>query len=164
MTQETCPCGSGAVYASCCAPYIAGEAPAPTAQALMRSRYTAHVKLAAEYLNATQRGQRLATFSRMDMEHSARSMRWVGLKVVAASGGGEGDKEGTVEFIASFEKDGQPGTHHEKSSFVRDGQAWLYTSGKNPQKPVRRDAVKVGRNQPCPCGSGKKYKRCCGTG
>jgi preprotein translocase subunit SecA len=28
--------------------------------------------------------------------------------------------------------------------------------------PVRRKEKKVGRNQPCPCGSGKKYKKCCG--
>ena len=128
----------------------------------MRSRYSAHVKLAAEYLNATQRGARLATFSRPEMETGARSLKWAGLKIVETTGGGQGDKEGTVEFIASFDKDGEPGTHHERSTFVRDGKGWLYTSGKNPQQPVRRETAKVGRNQPCPCGSGKKYKKCCG--
>ena len=128
----------------------------------MRSRYTAHVELAAEYLNTTQRGARLASFSRSEMETGARSLKWIGLKVVDVADGAEDDKEGTVEFIASFEKDGQIGTHHERSTFVRGGQGWLYTSGKNPNQPVRREAAKVGRNQPCPCGSGKKYKKCCG--
>ena len=32
------------------------------------------------------------------------------------------------------------------------------------KKPVRNAAKKVGRNDPCPCGSGKKYKKCCGAG
>ncbi|NQV24417.1 MAG: SEC-C domain-containing protein [Rhodopirellula sp.] len=30
-------------------------------------------------------------------------------------------------------------------------------------EPIRNRGVKVGRNDPCPCGSGKKYKKCCGT-
>ena len=162
MTDTSCPCGSGAAYPACCAPYIAGEDNAPTAEALMRSRYTAHVKLAAEYLTATQRGPRMTSFSRAEMEQSASSLTWVGLEIVDTEAGGPDDQHGTVEFIASFKKDGEAGVHHERSTFTRDGQRWLYTAGKDPKQPVRRETPKVGRNKPCPCGSGKKFKKCCG--
>jgi len=162
MSHEPCPCGSDADYTACCGPFINNERQAPTAEALMRSRYTAHVKLAALYLNATQRGPDLGFFDSAEMTREARTMTWLGLKVVSTSGGGKGDSHGTVEFKATYQKAGQIGTHHERSSFARDSGSWFYTSGKNPQPPARRDPGKVGRNKPCPCGSGKKYKKCCG--
>ncbi|HHW48966.1 MAG TPA: preprotein translocase subunit SecA [Clostridiaceae bacterium] len=37
------------------------------------------------------------------------------------------------------------------------------THGSGPGRPVLRSSGKVGRNEPCPCGSGKKYKKCCGA-
>ena len=126
----------------------------------MRSRYTAHVKLAADYLNATQRGPALGTFDRGEMARGAPTMKWLSLRIVSTRGGGEDNSAGAVEFIASFEKDGLLGTHHELSSFVRDNGGWLYTAGKDPRPPTRRPE-KIGRNQPCPCGSGRKYKKCC---
>jgi preprotein translocase subunit SecA len=36
------------------------------------------------------------------------------------------------------------------------------SKGEGPARPIRRDQPKVKRNDPCPCGSGKKYKKCHG--
>jgi SEC-C motif-containing protein len=67
-----------------------------------------------------------------------------------------------VEFEASYERDGLRDIHHERAQFKKvDGQ-WLYDEGDIVPKTIVRATPKVGRNDPCPCGSGKKYKHCCG--
>ncbi len=67
-----------------------------------------------------------------------------------------------VEFIASYAQDGLAENHHEVSTFRKVNGSWLYESGRIITETVTRSAPKVGRNDPCPCGSGKKYKQCCG--
>ncbi len=128
----------------------------------MRSRYSAHIKLAADYLNRTQDGEGLGEFTRRNMEQTAEETRWCGLQIVSTSGGGEAEQEGTVEFVASYEHNGVARDHHEVSRFRQVEERWIYTSGEVLRRPQRRQNVKVGRNQPCPCGSGKKFKKCCG--
>ncbi|MBL4692142.1 MAG: SEC-C domain-containing protein, partial [Magnetovibrio sp.] len=79
------------------------------------------------------------------------------------SGGGEDDETGTVLFSARFKENGELNVHRELSDFRRENGEWVYVDGKiNPQGEPRR-VQKVGRNEPCPCGSGKKYKKCCGA-
>jgi SEC-C motif-containing protein len=76
--------------------------------------------------------------------------------------GGPEDKEGHVEFIASFSEGGARREHHEMASFSREDGIWYFVEGNVlPPKQVVRETPKVGRNEPCPCGSGKKYKKCC---
>jgi SEC-C motif-containing protein len=78
--------------------------------------------------------------------------------------GGSADETGEVEYVARFRYKGQNRIHHERSRFGRDNQgAWQVTGGQTNPKPEPRRVVKVGRNDPCPCGSGKKYKKCCGA-
>ena len=149
-----CPCGSGTAYGACCGPLHDG-APAATAEALMRSRYTAYVRGAIDYLVETHDGE----VDRAGIETWARESRWLGLEIVAVERGGERDDEGMVEFIARGQSRGQPFAHHERSRFRRVAGRWRYLDGTQP--PARAQA-KPGRNDPCPCGSGKKYKRCHG--
>jgi len=83
--------------------------------------------------------------------------------VLATQAGGETDDEGVVEFVARYTVDGQPTYHHERATFRRhDGRWHLWDGELVTQAPVRRDAPKVGRNDPCPCGSGRKFKQCHG--
>ena len=155
-----CICGSGLSFEKCCGQYIDGKA-APTAEALMRSRYTAYTQKNSSYLLATWDP---ATWpGKLDFD-SDGPIRWLGLQVLSSAGGGPKDRTGTVEFVARFEVEGRPGEMHERSTFRKDNGRWLYVDGETPEtaiKTVQRSGAKVGRNDPCPCGSGRKYKKCC---
>lgn len=155
----SCPCGSGLTYDDCCGPIIAG-APAPTAEALMRSRYTAYVLGALDHVERTHAPEIRADFNRAEAERNVAEVEWLSLDVQRAE---EDGNAGTVEFTIRFRRDGQELRHHELSRFRREDGQWFYVDGDvNPKQPPRR-VVKVGRNDPCPCGSGKKHKKCCGA-
>lgn len=159
---EQCPCGSGASLGACCGPIIGGT-PAATAEALMRSRYTAYVIEEIDHIARTHSSEDSETFDQAEAESLARSAEWLGLEIQATSGGGEADETGTVEFATRYKKDGQLHVHHEKSEFRREDGKWVYVDGEMNPKGAPRRVDKVGRNEPCPCGSGKKYKKCCGA-
>jgi SEC-C motif-containing protein len=158
-----CPCGSGASLNGCCKPFIDGTAKAPTAEALMRSRYTAYALQDIDYLESTLHGAELRDFDKDATAKWARDSTWLGLEIVNTSAGSSDDKDGTVEFKARYERDGVVQEHHEVSLFRKVDGRWLYSGGKEVG-PVqfKREAPKTGRNEPCPCGSGRKYKKCCG--
>ncbi len=158
--SETCPCGSGREYTACCAPVIAGSAPAATAEALMRSRYTAYAKGAIDHIMKS-----CVADDGIDEEATRKwseSADWKGLRILRTEKGGPGDSEGVVEFVASYVMDGLKDEHHETARFVKRDGKWLYETGEVKTETVVRASPKVGRNDPCPCGSGKKYKQCCG--
>src|SRR5204863_680236 len=104
---------------------------------------------------------------RASTEKWSRESTWLGLTVVSTDAGGPADEEGTVEFVARF-REGQNGpehTHHEHARFVRskkDGR-WLYADGKVVGPPPAKREERPGRNDPCTCGSGKKFKKCHGA-
>ncbi|KAA5604985.1 YchJ family protein [Roseospira marina] len=161
--MDSCPCGSGLTLDACCAPVIAGTTPAPTAEALMRSRYTAYGQGNIDYLMATLATDSRADFDPIEAKGVAAESVWTGLEIRAVSAGGEGDDEGTVEYVARLKYKGRARMHHERATFRREDGQWRCTGGEvNPKGPPRR-VVSVGRNEPCPCGSGKKYKKCCGA-
>lgn len=159
--MSQCPCASGKTLESCCGP-ILGGAPAPSPEAAMRARYAAYVLCDIDHLDRSLTPESRADHDKKQAEQWAKSVEWLGLDILATSGGGQDDSEGMVEFSARFRQNGIEQTHHETSIFQRDGQGWLYANGKVHAEPVRRAGPKVGRNDPCPCGSGKKYKQCCG--
>jgi SEC-C motif-containing protein len=76
---------------------------------------------------------------------------------------GQNGAIGTVEFVARYRQGGKVFAHHEQASFRKADGRWLYVDGTINPKPAQRFAAKVGRNDPCPCGSGQKYKKCCGA-
>jgi SEC-C motif domain protein len=157
-----CPCGSGLDFDGCCGP-ILGGAPAPSPEALMRSRFTAFVRGDLDYIESTHAAEVRDTFNRSAAESTASSVEWVDLEIGETSDGGADDDIGTVEFRARFKKDGELMVHHEQSNFRREEGLWAYVDGKMNPKGKPRRVEKVGRNEPCPCGSGKKYKKCCGA-
>ncbi len=159
MTQ--CPCGSGADFDRCCGPIIAG-APAPSPEALMRSRFTAFTRGDIDHIENTHAKEIREDFNRSTAESTAMSVKWVGLEILDAPECAPTDETGVVEFAARFKQDGELLVHHERSTFRREDGRWVYVDGDiNPKSKPRR-VEKVGRNEPCPCGSGKKYKKCCG--
>lgn len=161
--MSKCPCGSELTYAECCEPAHRGTEPSKTAEALMRSRYCAYVKGEIAYLGNSLHPDHRDDWSEKDTKHWAESSDWISLDIMNTEKGLEDDDEGLVEFAATFMEGRQKSCHHEISRFQKvDGQ-WYYVDGMTP-KPVtyRKETPKVGRNEPCPCGSGKKYKKCCG--
>ncbi|EPY00954.1 YchJ family protein [Magnetospirillum fulvum] len=160
--MSMCQCGSGQSFDGCCGPLIAGERSAPTAEALMRARYTAFIRGDLGYLDRTLAPEKRAEFDRDEVGESAQEAVAVGLEVRVATGGGEADTDGTLEYIARFKMRGQPHLHHELATFRRQDGEWVYVDGTVSPKTAPRTVTKVGRNEPCPCGSGKKFKVCCG--
>jgi SEC-C motif domain protein len=115
-----CPCGTGVPYDACCGPFHGGT-PAPTAEKLMRSRYSAFALGDAEYLVRTWHSSTRPPALRLDS-----SRRWLGLAIEATDGGGLLHKTGTVEFTASYQDGDFRGAQHENSRFVREDGQWFY--------------------------------------
>lgn len=157
--MTTCPCGSGRDFDDCCGPIIAG-APAPTPEALLRSRYSAFVRGELDHVEHTHAPEIRDDFNRAEAERAVSECEWRGLEVRDTS---EDVDTGTVEFMIRFQRDGQDFYQHELAHFRREDGRWLYVSGEVNPKPPQRRVTKVGRNDPCPCGSGKKHKKCCGS-
>jgi len=157
--MSLCPCGSGRDYDDCCGPIIAGT-PAPTAEALMRSRYSAFVTRQLEHIHRTHAPEIREDFNRAEAERMADECEWKSLEIRYAKEDGD---DGEVEFVIRFRSNNEDMVQVERATFRRDDGQWLYVHGDiNPQGP-QRFVSKVGRNDPCPCGSGKKAKKCCGT-
>ncbi len=126
MNQKTidCPCGSGKPYPTCCAPYLAGSAVAPTAEALMRSRYTAYTLLKEDYLLATWHASTRPSSLELAEEVPTK---WLGLEVKRHE---QADAEhAIVEFVARYKVNGRAHRLHEVSRFVREGGHWFYIDG-----------------------------------
>jgi len=162
MATTNCPCGSEKPYEQCCGPYHAG-APAPTAEALMRSRYSAYVKGEIDYLVESHTPKGREEVDRELTEKWAKDSEWLGLTIASTEAGGPDDVEGMVEFIARFRAEGQERSHRERSRFEKLDGRWYYVDGKELKMPPVRAEKVPGRNDPCPCGSGKKYKKCHGA-
>ena len=160
--MKKCPCGTGRAYSECCEPYITGKAQAPTAEALMRSRYSAYVEHAIDYIINTCVRKGKDDIDYQSTKDWSEKSTWLGLNIISCEKGSAADTEGTVEFQASYESDGLKDLHHERAQFKKgSGGEWLYDEGHVIPKTIIRAAPKTGRNDPCPCGSGKKYKHCC---
>jgi SEC-C motif-containing protein len=144
---------------------IAERSPSrPTPEALMRSRYTAYGKRNYIHLERSLSAAQRADFSPADAKTWAESSEWLGLEIRGTTGGGPEENDGTVSFVATFRTAGEERKHVENARFIREHGVWVY-DGQVVEKsvPVRHAEPKPGRNDPCPCGSGKKYKKCHGA-
>ncbi len=158
-----CPCTSGKSFDQCCAPVIAGTQKAPTAEALMRSRYTAFATGAVDWIIDSQIPEGRPFTDRTATEEWSKRSTWKGMQVLQTQQGGPDDEEGLVEFKAFYELGGEDIIHHEIASFRKLDGAWHFVDGVEMKpRPFKRTQPKVGPNDPCPCGSGKKHKKCCG--
>ncbi|HIW35805.1 MAG TPA: YchJ family protein [Candidatus Treponema faecavium] len=160
---ELCPCGSGKPYSSCCYPIIQGTVLAPTAEALMRARYTAYVKHEIDFIIDTcEHAEGINEIDRNATIAWSNESVWQGLKILRTEKGTENDTEGVVEFEATYTRKGLRDVHHETGSFKKIDGKWLYSVGVLKTTTIVREGKKIGRNERCPCGSGRKYKQCCG--
>jgi SEC-C motif-containing protein len=150
-------------FEACCEPLLRGEKKASTAEALMRSRYTAYATGRIDYIRDTTHPKNRDEFEEESAKKWSKDSEWGELEIVSTKNGEQGDTEGEVEFLATYTQDDEEIEHHEVAQFKREKDTWYFTDGKfvGPETFVR-EQPKVGRNEPCPCGSGKKYKKCCG--
>ena len=146
-----CPCHSGQSFDQCCGRFISHRVLPENARQLMRSRYSAYVLHERDYLEQTWHIDHRPQDLRLD-----EGISWIGLQVIDFQ---QQDDQATVEFEARLLVAGKVDAVHENSHFVKQQGRWLYTSGDlllptfQPWNP--------GRNETCPCSSGKKFKRCC---
>lgn len=161
--MSECPCGSGLPLAECCGPMLSGHCQPATAEALMRSRYTAYTLVNVAYLQKTSAPALRKKFDEKATREWASASQWSGLQIIKTTQGGPDDATGKVEFIARYTYKESVQEHHEVASFIRgENQEWLFEDGMIfGHDPIRRVEPKTGRNDPCPCGSGLKFKKCC---
>ncbi len=157
-----CPCGTGKEYEECCLPIIKGEGKAATAEALMRSRYSAYANAEVEFLIHSVHPRKRHSMEEKNIRDWSEKSKWHGLEIISTEKGGPEDSEGTVEFIAHYSQGENKVDHHETAAFKKEDDTWFFVDGKIAgREPFVRPEPKIGRNDPCPCGSGKKYKKCC---
>ena len=150
-----CPCTSGNSFGACCGPFLEKGAFPGTSLQLMRSRYSAYALVRSAYLVDTVVRSRQADHPIGSLTSFSQSADWRRLDILDTDAGGEGDERGVVEFQAWYLQGGKLECIRERSLFFREEGRWKYSHGFHA-KP------QVGRNDPCPCGSGKKYKKCHG--
>jgi SEC-C motif-containing protein len=171
----TCPCGSEKNYDECCLPYISGKKMPLNAEALMRSRYSAFAKSELGYIQKTLAPDQRASFNEADTRAWSKNSIWLGLEIISVKKGTQNDRTGVVEFNARYKQDEKVLEHHEVAEFRKENDEWYFVDGDahvhedgqshhhhEPKSPIVRATPKAGRNDPCSCGSGNKYKKCCG--
>ena len=168
--MSDCPCrvldSKKLNFDDCCAPFLKGAKKATTAESMMRSRYSAYVVKNIEYIDQTQINEKNEVFNKEEALKWAESSEWQGLEIKRTQKGEANDDTGVVEFIAHY-KDKASGTelrHHETSLFQKHNGDWKFKEGNiHGAQPVKRVEPKIGRNDPCHCNSGKKFKKCHGA-
>ncbi len=156
-----CHCNSGIDFDKCCSPYLEKKDYPKTAEALLRSRYSAFVCANVDYIRETHDPVTRGDFSQDDVLKWATESKWLGLKINSISNGLEKDERGEIDFVASYEQNLKVEHHHEIAQFVKKDGRWFFHDGSLCGNTIVRDHPKVGRNDPCNCGSGKKAKKCC---
>ena len=146
-----CFCRSGKEYKHCCAPFHLHTAVPETAEHLMRSRYTAYVLKNIPYIVATTVPSQQTLLDEKALQDLTDETQWLGLDIVKAETLTK--TQSAVEFKAHFQGSEQPQVHHEHSIFVKIDGRWYFV---DPTVPLPSN------KQPCVCGSGKKFKHCCG--
>ncbi|CAH0533906.1 hypothetical protein VST7929_01783 [Vibrio stylophorae] len=154
--MSLCPCCSGLAYDHCCQPYHQRQQYAPTPEALMRSRFSAYAIGLVDYIVETYAPKLNAAQFRNDIADGTQ-LQWRLLEVISSDAK---ENSGTVNFVAWFmDEQGQLACLAEHSRFIKEGGQWYYLDGeqRHPDTVYRQR----GRNTPCPCLSGKKFKQCC---
>ncbi len=158
----SCVCGSGKAAESCCLAIIKGQRPAATAEELMRARYAAYVHGEVDFLIESTLPEGRKDIDRDTTAAWSQQSSWLGFELLGKEQGEASDSEGTVDFSARYKLKGMVVTHREHSTFKKVDGKWFFAEGVELPAPPLRKESQAGRNDPCPCGSGKKYKKCCG--
>lgn len=160
ITNTHCPCGSGNHYLSCCGVYIEQQQLPKTPEQLMRSRYSAYTLANIDYIIKTMQAPAANNFDPVSAKKWAEQVEWLKLEVVSSYFDSHNPTVGFVEFKAYYRLNQQPQCLHELSEFHLQNGQWYYFDGQTPANKAQQ--AKMSRNDPCVCGSGKKYKKCCG--
>lgn len=152
MTDQ-CHCNSGQFFTDCCAPLLNGTNTASTPESLMRSRYTAFCVGNIEYLLRTHLTEKASADEAAQLRSTIANTQWLNLEILHTETTGD---RGVVEFAAHYKEKSGLGQLHERSNFLKKEGHWFYTDG------IHLPAIKPQRNAACWCGSGKKFKKCCG--
>ncbi len=158
----SCHCGKPKDFKECCELVHQDPTNAKTAEDLMRSRYSAFVVNNINHIAKTQKGG--ATESeKQELKRWATSSTWQGLEVIKTHKGKDSDTDGVVEFRVTYKDDQKNDQiHHEIAQFEKVSSHWKFKEGTIVGlEPIKRIEPKIGRNDPCHCGSGKKHKKCC---
>ncbi|MCC9070740.1 hypothetical protein LNQ49_03875 [Flavobacterium sp. F-65] len=124
MENSKCYCDTGLDFDNCCGLYLKNNQIAPTALALMRSRFSAYVIKDADYLLATTHSSERKYYSKEDILKWATTNEWQRLEIISFT-------ETTVAFKAYFlDENKEPQTHYEFSTFKQENGAWYYVDGK----------------------------------
>lgn len=153
LSDLPCLCNSKKSYAQCCEKLHLGTAYATTPEQLMRSRYTAYAIKNAEYIYQTYANEKQQENPLNDIAEFAISSRFINLEIVMSD---HNEYNGIVEFCASYFYKDLFCKLHEKSRFIKEENVWKYLDG----EIFPTTETHIGRNDTCPCGSGKKYKKC----
>jgi len=153
LNQQLCPCQSGKTYNLCCFPFHIKTSKPDTCEQLMRSRFSAFVYQLGDYLYATYHPDYRGSLTANAL--AEKTVDWKNLQIISTN---SASNSGVVEFKAWFLNQGKLSCHHERSNFVVEDNQWLYCDGL--VYPEQKSG-KIRRNEPCPCGSGKKHKQCC---
>lgn len=153
LDSNACLCGSQQNYKNCCEPLLSGDKQADTPEQLMRSRFTAYAQKNAKYIYQTYASEKQAENPVKEIKEFATSCRFISLSVIDTNNDGD---RGVVEFKANYFYQNLYCELHERSQFIKEQDQWRYLDG--IIFPVAD--IKVGRNDDCPCGSNKKYKKC----
>lgn len=159
--MSNCFCGSTKSYEKCCELFISGKQTAHSPEALMRSRYSAYAQSNTNYVASTMKGAAAKDFNETSTLEWIKKVKWLGLTVLKSSFAENNKHIGYVEFIAHYLFNNKEQNIHEVSEFHFENDRWYYIDGKPGNPTPLAQTNKVGRNDPCPCGSGKKYKKCC---
>ncbi|WP_100641135.1 YchJ family protein [Alteromonas facilis] len=153
--QSACPCGSGNTFSACCEPLISKQAKATTPEALMRSRYTAYAVKQYDYILETYVASTRPSISPEELGADNTNTLWLTLEITDSELSPE---YGYVSFRAFYKDKAHAYCLAEKSRFVKQDEEWFYVDGDILPASGK---VKIGRNDPCLCGSQQKSKRCC---
>ena len=124
--MEKCPCGSGLAFGACCEPFINGTKDAPTAEALMRARYSSYATGAIDFIERTHERDDRDQVSIEETKKWSQESTWLGLKIVRADKGGVNDETGKVDFIATYSSHGLKEDYHEIGEFKKVNGQWFY--------------------------------------
>ncbi len=152
--MSQCFCGSNTSYPLCCQPIHHNHAMAEKPEQLMRARYSAHHLKLIDFIINTYHPSCNAEQQREEIISSV-NLNWQKLTVISAPQ--PTMDEGFVEFKASFIHQNELQIMHERSRFLKQDGVWYYVDGQFPGNSTQ----KIGRNDPCHCGSGRKFKKCC---
>ncbi|MDU7785105.1 MAG: YchJ family protein [Aggregatibacter aphrophilus] len=151
LLDSTCPCQSNKSYEDCCGCFHTHARFPETAEQLMRSRYAAYVLKNVPYIVETTVPSQQALLNVQAIQAWAENTQWLGLQILKTETLTK--LQSAVEFHAVFQCEEGEQTHHERSIFVKIDGRWYFVDPTVPLPMMK---------QPCVCGSGKKFKHCCG--